>query len=106
MGSGARGPGVQETRRRAKARRRREVMYKICAVAALAFCAGSAWAQSYPGNPADFYLLSDASNEVYQYERTSPWAYVPGAYVGAAKPMVFSNQSQVKPINPYLGAVA
>lgn len=76
------------------------------AVAALLGLAGTSLAQSFPGNPADMYLLSDAANEVYQYERTSPWAYVPGTYPGVAHPMVFSNQSQVGAIYPYLGAAA
>ncbi|GEM_PF-1621996 len=77
--------------------------FPVLAVAALA---GSAMASSFPGNPADMYLTSDAANEVYQYERTSPWSYVPGAYAGVAKPQVFSNTSQVGGIGMYLGAVA
>lgn len=82
-------------------------MKTTLAVAALALFGGSALAGgSYPGNPADFYLLSDAASEVYQYERTSPWNYVPGTYAGIARPMVFSNSSQTKSNAPYLGAVA
>lgn len=61
---------------------------------------------SFPGNPADMYLTSDAANEVYQFERTSPWSYVPGTYAGSAMPQVFSNTSQVGGIGMYLGCVA
>jgi hypothetical protein len=62
---------------------------------------------SFPGNPLDMYITSDTANEVYQYERTSPWAYVPGTYAGIAKPQVFSNASQFAPSGGmYLGCVA
>jgi hypothetical protein len=67
---------------------------------------GQALAQSFPGNPADMYLTSDTANEVYQYERTSPFNYVPGTWAGIAKPQVFTNTSQVGGIGLYLGCVA
>ncbi|MCA9294719.1 MAG: hypothetical protein KDA20_13000 [Phycisphaerales bacterium] len=81
---------------------------KSTVVAALALFAGApvVMATSFPGNPADMYLLSDAASEVYQYERTSPWAYVPGTYAGSAMPMVFSNSAQLGANSPYLGAAA
>lgn len=77
------------------------------AALAAALLGGSALAGvSSPGNPADFYVLSDSGNEVYQYTRTSPWPYVPGTYPGIGKPLVFSNAGQVLNNAPYLGAVA
>lgn len=79
---------------------------QVVALAVVAAAAGCAMAGSFPGNPADMYLTSDAANEVYQFERTSPWNYVPGTYAGTAMPQVFSNTSQVGPIAMYLGCVA
>lgn len=61
------------------------------------------------GDPNDIYVLSDAYSEVYQYQRTSPWPYVPGNYAGSL-PLpwnpVFSNATQLSGNGPYLGAVA
>ncbi len=62
--------------------------------------AASALAQ--PGSINDLYIISDAANEVYQFERNG--TYVPGAYPGIAMPQVFSNQSQVGGIGAYIGA--
>lgn len=76
-------------------------------VAAAGLCAPAL--ASYPGNPADMYLTSDSGHEVYQFERTSPWSYVPGSYAtGTPVPtnMTFSNSSQVGVIAPYLGDTA
>lgn len=76
-------------------------------VAAAGVCAPAL--ASYPGNPADMYLTSDAANEVYQFERTAPWSYVPGTYSTATSVptnMTFSNNSQVGYIYPYLGDTA
>lgn len=79
---------------------------RVLSVLAVVGTASVCLASSFPGNPADMYLTSDTANEVYQYERTSPWAYVPGTYAGIAKPQVFSNTSQVQSIGMYLGCVA
>lgn len=61
------------------------------------------------GNPDDFYALSDAHSEIYQYEENSPFNYVPGNYAGSL-PLpwnpVFSNSTQLASNAPYLGAVA
>ncbi len=81
-------------------------MNRPAALLIVAAAASSASAVSYPGNPSDFYLTSDTSSEVYQYERNSPWSYVPGTYTGSAKPMVFSNNVQTQFNALYLGAVA
>jgi hypothetical protein len=79
----------------------------LIGVAAAAGFAVSALGVSFPGNPLDMYLTSDTSNEIYQYERTSPWGYVPGTYTGVAKPQVFSNSGQYSPSSAmYLGCVA
>ncbi|HYE63018.1 MAG TPA: WD40 repeat domain-containing protein [Phycisphaerales bacterium] len=75
--------------------------------AAVGFAGDALAGGSFPGNPLDMYVTSDTANEVYQYERSSPWSYVPGAYSGIAKPQVFSNQSQFSPsMAMYLGCVA
>ncbi|MCB9838166.1 MAG: PEP-CTERM sorting domain-containing protein [Phycisphaeraceae bacterium] len=61
------------------------------------------------GDPNDMYVTSDAHSEVYQFERTSPWAHVPGNYVGGlggSYSQVFSNSTQLSSNAPYLGAVA
>ncbi|MFN7020492.1 MAG: hypothetical protein ACK4WH_04085 [Phycisphaerales bacterium] len=77
--------------------------FSLLAVGGLA---ASAFASSFPGNPADMYLTSDSANEVYQYERVAPWNYVPGTYAGTAKPQVFSNVGQIGSVGLYLGCVA
>lgn len=62
-----------------------------------------------PGDPNDIYVLSDAVNEVYQFDRLPAFPHIPGAYagvLGGTYSNVFSNQSQVGAIFPYLGAVA
>lgn len=62
-----------------------------------------------PGNPNDIYALSDGTHDVFQYERNSPWNYVPGTYagsLGAPYNQVFSNAAQTQSVYPYLGAVA
>lgn len=61
------------------------------------------------GDPNDIYVTSDTANEIYQFQRTSPWAHVPGSYpgsLGGTYSQVFSNQSQIGAIGTYLGAVA
>lgn len=77
-----------------------------CVLIAIAGLTASAFASSYPGNPADMYLTSDSANEVYQYERAAPWSYVPGTFAGVAKPQVFSNTANVGASALYLGCVA
>ncbi|MBI5864881.1 MAG: PEP-CTERM sorting domain-containing protein [Planctomycetes bacterium] len=77
-------------------------------VLVLSLGAGSV-ALGQSGNPNDIYVLSDATSEVYQYERNSPWNYVPGSYsgfLGSPYNAVFSNSTQCQSNNPYLGAAA
>lgn len=76
-------------------------------LAAVGLCAPAL--ASYPGNPTDMYLTSDSGNELYQFESTSPWNYVPGTYTtptSVPSNKVFSNSSQVGTIYPYLGDTA
>lgn len=61
------------------------------------------------GDPMDIYVMSDAHNEVYQFERTPPFNHVPGNYPGAlggTYSMVFTGSSELPSNYPYLGAVA
>lgn len=76
-------------------------------IAAVGLCAPAL--ASYPGNPTDMYLTSDSGNELYQFESTSPWNYVPGTYTtttAVPSNKVFSNNTQVGTIYPYLGDTA
>jgi len=68
---------------------------------AIAASAGTALAGT-PGDFNDVYIISDAHNEVYQFNRNG--TYVNGNHVGGAMPLVFSNQAQVGGIAAYTGA--
>jgi len=72
-------------------------------VLVLAAVAGFATvARAQPGSVNDLYIISDTQNEIYQFERNG--TYVPGTFPGGAKPLVFSNSGQVRPISAYTGA--
>ena len=77
---------------------------KICiGTMALVVVAGLATvSQAQPGSVNDLYIISDTQNEIYQFERNG--TYVPGTFPGGAKPLVFSNSGQVRPISAYTGA--
>lgn len=80
----------------------------VCSAAAITLLSGVATA-GVIGDPNDMYVLSDANSEVYQFERTSPWAHVPGNYAGSlggTYSQVFSNSAELGGNFPYLGAVA
>ncbi len=83
----------------------------VCMTAVMVAIAGSATLvlAGPPGDPNDMYLTSDSAHEVYQFERTSPYNYVQGTYT-TSTPVpgnkVFSNNSQVGFISPYLACVA
>lgn len=80
---------------------------RLCTLTIVALAPAAALAQT--GNPNDIYVLADGTSEVYQYDRDSPWPYVPGTYTGVLTSpwdRVFSNAAQTQSNSPYLGAVA
>lgn len=85
-------------------------MFRKLACALVVALAATSLAQAgLTGDPNDIYALSDAVNEVYQFDRLPPFPHVPGAYagvLGGTYSNVFSNSSQVGFISPYLGAVS
>ncbi len=75
----------------------------------LSWAALATGALAASGDPMDIYVMSDAHNELYEFERTPPFNHVPGSYAGAlggTYANIFSNSGEVGPIFPYLGAVA
>lgn len=79
----------------------------VAAIAIGAIAVSTAHAQI--GDPNDLYVLSDAAHEVYQFDRSPPFNYVPGNYAGSlggSYASVFSNSAQLGTNSPYLGAVA
>jgi len=85
------------------------VMIRKVALALLLMSAAASTANAgVSGDPNDFYVLSDAVNEVYQFDRLPAFPHVPGVYagvLGGSYSNVFSNQGEVGAIFPYLGAV-
>lgn len=84
------------------------MLKKMVFILALASMSNAAFA-GIIGDPNDIYAMSDAHNELYQFERTPPFNHVPGNYAGAlggTYANIFSNSTQLPGNNPYLGAVA
>ncbi|OQY99341.1 MAG: hypothetical protein B6D36_16305 [Planctomycetes bacterium UTPLA1] len=84
-------------------------MIRKVALALLVSAVASTAKAGVSGDPNDFYVLSDAVNEVYQFDRLPAFPHVPGVYagvLGGSYSNVFSNQGEVGTIYPYLGAVA